>query len=167
MIHLNIENTSDTTIATIATMSSIGFAFTTEEKASTQLCMHRLRDATYLHDLGRVQQSERICRKLLDEPVSSYFRMRTLMLLYSLRQEWKEKEDLRIEAEALCASLRGMYPRGMFEIVDATLSAAEQKLEEMAQDQAEDDPGPDEDVVFWTNKTRASMRVWSTRADHR
>jgi hypothetical protein len=140
-------------------MQSLGFAFTPEEKAATQSCMNRLRDATYLHDLGRSQASEQICRELLDEQISTYFRMRTLMLLYSLHSDWKEKEGLRVQAEALCASLRGTYPRGMFKVVDATLSAAEEKLEEMAQDQAEDDPGPDENVVFWTYKTRASMRV--------
>jgi len=111
-----------------------------------------------------MQESNRICEELLAEEMSPYFRMRVLMLLYSLLEDWMEKESLRTKAEAICASFRGIYPRGMFEVVDATLSAAEEKLEEMAQEQAERGVGPAEEVVFFTDKTRASMMVWPTEA---
>jgi len=53
----------------------------------------------------------------------------------------------------------------MFEVVDATFSMAEERLEERVIDQAQDDPGPDEHVVSRTNKTRKLRRVWSRRAD--
>jgi len=135
--------------------------------------MSRIRVAGYLLKLGRVEECERMCRQILDDPIHPYNRMSTLILLYRLCEDWKEKEDLRIRAQAICTSIRRMSPPGIFkhingvlsaEQIDALLSVAEKRLQEMAREQAENRPGPDERVVAWIKKNLDSIRVYSTRA---